>query len=120
MPRSSVPKPLQQWFDQLAEAAGTLALERVRELLRDVKMGDVLLAAARQSVRPKPARDVSPYAAACATLGVSTTAPRAVVDAAYRVLAAATHPDRAHGREADFRAVGDARDVIYQRRGWKP
>lgn len=120
MPRASIPKPLQAWFDRLAEAAGTVALERVRELLQDVSLTDVLTTAARTAARPKPARDVSPYAAACATLGVAPTAPRAVVDAAYRVQAAALHPDRARGREAEFRNVTQARDAIYARRGWKP
>jgi curved DNA-binding protein CbpA len=65
----------------------------------------------------------TPLEDACEVLGVSASAPRVVVDAAYRVRAAETHPDknpRAPGAAAiAFRRIGDARDTIYKARGWK-
>lgn len=121
-----VPRHLQAFFDQLAQAAGEVALERLRGLVADLDLSQLLrmpeAPAPAPAKRPRPA---DPLAEACAMLGVSQGATRAVVDAAYRVQAAACHPDRqpnearkAAAAEA-FRRLTDARGIIYQARGWK-
>lgn len=51
-------------------------------------------------------------------LGVAANAPRVVVDAAFRVQAAAAHPDKG-GNGEWFKQLTAARDALYKARGWK-
>ena len=126
MPRKPIPPTFQQWFDDLAEAAGRVALDKLGEMLDGVSLADLLRPAAPAPGRVSgPTPSASALAAAAAVLGVTPTAPRAVVDAAYRVQAAATHPDRGTdakdkaNRTREFRRVTLARDTLYHERGWK-
>ena len=51
-------------------------------------------------------------------LGVLPSAPRAVIEAAYRALAKDAHPD-VGGSEARMRALNAAMTTIRKERGWK-
>jgi len=51
-------------------------------------------------------------------LGVLPSAPRAVIEAAYRALAKDAHPD-VGGSEAQMRALNAAMTAIRKERGWK-
>jgi hypothetical protein len=52
------------------------------------------------------------------TLGVLPSAPRTVVEAAYRALAKDAHPD-VGGSEARMQALNAAMTAIRKERGWK-
>jgi curved DNA-binding protein CbpA len=52
------------------------------------------------------------------TLGVLPSAPRTVIEAAYRALAKGAHPD-VGGSEARMQALNAAMATIRKERGWK-
>jgi hypothetical protein len=66
-----------------------------------------------------PSSEPAPGESPASVLGVADRAPREVVDAAYRVQAAAAHPDRAGGDAEHFKRLTAARDLVYKARGWK-
>ena len=55
---------------------------------------------------------------ACELLEITTTASQEIVDAAYRAKARRAHPD-AGGKDTAMQELNEARDLIYQRRGWQ-
>lgn len=134
--KPKVAPTIQAWFDTLAQEAGRVALERLRDVLHDDPLGMLFGPGPapereqRERPRARPAGRVSapwqgrsPFEDACGVLGVSPQASRVVVDAAYRVLAAEAHPDKHPKFPAtaahDFRRFTEAREIIYKERGWK-
>jgi hypothetical protein len=97
-------------LDNLAAEAGKLLLEEVGDLFT------ALFASGQASV---PSSEPAPGESPASVLGVADRAPREVVDAAYRVQAAAAHPDRAGGDAEWFKKLTGARDTLYKERGWK-
>lgn len=64
--------------------------------------------------QPTSRRTTPPNGDAFATLHLLPTAPRAVVDAAYRALAKQLHPDRG-GTDAAMRRLTEAHDALSRR-----
>jgi hypothetical protein len=99
-------------LDNLAVEAGRMFLEEVGGLF-------AALFESGQASGPPPVPKPRTWDAPADVLGVASNAPRVVVDAAFRVQAAAAHPDRADGDADRFKALTAARDTLYKLRGWK-
>lgn len=102
----------------ITESAADFARFILEELEREFLRGDQAQGRRRlRDVPPVPSRAYGPYS----VLGVLPSAPREVVEAAYRALALKYHPDRAgkmYGTEIMVN-LNRAIETIRRERGWK-
>lgn len=125
MPRKR--DPVRAWLDMVADDVAGAVTARVNDYLDEFLPGLLRTmgpaprgrrpAEARPPVGERPRPQGTELARAAVTLGVTETAPRPVVDAAFRAGAATAHPDRG-GSPEDFRRLTSARAAYYRARGW--
>lgn len=114
-PRKRTP-PSPWTLDELLAAFGQEILGRavgsLEELLRSLLPRPGQPRGNRPSALP---RGADPYQ----VLGLRPEAPRVVIEAAYRALAKASHPDTSRGDGETMREINAAMVVIRRQRGWK-
>lgn len=101
----------------ITESAADFARFILEELEREFLRQDQAQGRRRAVHPPAPVRGLEAYGA-YGVLGILPSAPREVVEAAYRALALKYHPDRG-GNAAVMANINRAIDAIRKARGWK-